>query len=186
MGEIDSFLAAHSSLSELYESQREKNKVPIQWGKEFVLFLSPGEHNNLQRLIIEEFTPRFIENPIVAYLGDTAKKHAYIDMNLLNSLNIPITEHDKLPDVIIYSPSKNWLFLVEAVTSHGPISPKRHQELEKLLDRCTCGRVYVTAFMTADDFRKHAADIVWESEVWIAKSPTHMIHYNGDKFLGPR
>ncbi len=29
------------------------------------------------------------------------------------------------------------------------------------------------------------AQIAWESEVWIAEEPMHMIHFNGERFLGP-
>jgi len=104
---------------------------------------------------------------------------------ILNNLNIPEMNHDKLPDVVLFDPGKNWLFLIEAVTSHGPVSPKRHAELEAMLQDCSAGRVYVTAFMDFTAFKKYASDIVWESEVWIAEFPDHMIHFNGDKFLGP-
>jgi hypothetical protein len=77
------------------------------------------------------------------------------------------------------------LFMVEAVTSHEPVSPKRHQEIESFLGRCQAERVYVTAFLSIAEFRKYAADIAWETEVWIAATPDHMIHFNGPKFLGP-
>jgi len=183
--EIEDFIQSHGSLSDKYNKMRDLNKVPVKFPDDSIQYMSPGEHNELQRLIIEEFAPRFVKEPIVAYLGDTAEKHIIINNNLLQSLNITVTEHDKLPDVIIYSPKTDWIFLIEAVTSHGPISPKRYHELEDMLSKCTCGRVYVTTFLTANDFRKYASDIVWESEVWIAEAPDHMIHYNGDKFLGP-
>ncbi|MBV8310580.1 MAG: hypothetical protein JO344_09370, partial [Planctomycetaceae bacterium] len=45
----------------------------------------------------------------------------------------PITEHDELPDIVLYDPQKQWLFMIEAVTSHGPVSPKRHREIEAFL-----------------------------------------------------
>jgi hypothetical protein len=93
--------------------------------------------------------------------------------------------HDKLPDVVLFDAGRNWLFLIEAVTSHSPVSAKRHAELESMLRDCKAGRVYVTSFMNFSSFKKYAADIVWESEVWIADFPDHMIHFNGDKFLGP-
>lgn len=94
-------------------------------------------------------------------------------------------KREKLPDVVLYDERRNWLFLVEAVTSHGPVSAKRHAELEAMLDECRAERVYVTAFMDFTAFRKYAADVVWESEVWIAESPDHMIHFDGERFLGP-
>ena len=48
---------------------------------------------------------------------------------LLKEIGIPITEHSKLPDIVIYDSNKEWLFLIEVVTSHGPVSPKRVIEL---------------------------------------------------------
>ena len=27
--------------------------------------------------------------------------------------------------------------------------------------------------------------LAWETEVWVADSPSHMIHLNGERFLGP-
>jgi len=183
--ETEDFIQSHGSLSDKYNKLRDLNKVSVKFPDDSIQYMSPGKHNELQRLIIEEFAPRFIKDSVVAYLGDTAEKHIIIDDNLLQSLNITVTEHDKLPDIIIYSPKTDWIFFIEAVTTHGPISPKRYHEFEYMLAKCTCGRVYVTAFLTANDFRKYASDIVWESEVWIAEAPDHMIHYNGDKFIGP-
>ena len=86
---------------------------------------------------------------------------------------------------MIYHSVKNWLYLVEAVTSHGPISPKRHAELIRMLAGSSAEFVFVTAFPSVAEFRKYAADIAWETEVWIADNPDHMIHFNGPKFLGP-
>lgn len=183
--EVKKFVRAHGTLTNQYNQLRRRHSVPVTLPDGSVLNLSPGKHNKLQRLILEEFAPRFIENPVLAYFGDTAVKHLFVDSPTLKSLGIPVTEHDKLPDIVILSPEKNWIFLIEAVTTHGPISPKRHIELEKMLSGCSCGRVYVTAFLTFRAYRKYAEEIVWESEVWIAEAPDHMIHYNGDKFFGP-
>lgn len=58
--------------------------------------------------------------------------------------------------------------------------------MEKLLEHCTAVRVYVTAFMDFNTFKKFVNEIAWETEVWIAEMPSHMIHFNGDKFLGPK
>lgn len=93
--------------------------------------------------------------------------------------------HGKLPDVVLYDRRRNWLFLIEAVTTHGPVSPKRHAELEAMLKHSTPGRIYVTAFLDMKGFVKYASQIAFESEVWIANHPDHMIHFNGDRFLGP-
>lgn len=179
------FIELHGSLSAAYERARKLVKVPVTLPDGSKVELSPGIHNELQRLIVEDFAPRFAPGSVVLYLGDTAQKRLVIETVLLKRLNIPEMNHDKLPDVVLYDASRHWLFLIEAVTTHGPVSPKRHAELEADLVNCSSGRVYVTAFTNFTVFKKYVSEIVWESEVWIAEFPDHMIHFNGDKFLGP-
>lgn len=130
--------------------------------------------------------PRFAQGAKPLYLGDTAKKNLYVDVDGLAKLGIPITDHDKLPDVVLYDSKRKWLFLIEAVTSHGPMSPKRVFELQKMLKACKAGCVYVSAFPDSTEFKKHVKDIAWETEVWLADVPEHLIHFNGDRFFGPR
>lgn len=181
----ETFIEHHGSLSAAYERSRRMVKVPVTLPGGSRVDLSPGLHNELQRLVIEEFCPRFAHGAVVVYLGDTAEKRLIIATDLLEELNVPEINHDKLPDVVLFDRGRNWLFLIEAVTSHGPVSAKRHAKLEVMLKDCPAGRVYVTAFMDFTAFKKYASDIVWESEVWIAEFADHMIHFNGDKFLGP-
>lgn len=179
------FIEQHGTLSAAYDRARSKIKVPVTLPNGSTVALSPGVHNELQRLVIEEFSPRFAQGSVLLYLGDTAEKKLIIATDILQGLNVPEMNHDKLPDVVLFDKTRNWLFLIEAVTSHGPVSAKRHAELEAMLKDCLAGRVYVTAFMNFAAFKKYASDIVWESEVWIAEFPDHMIHFNGDRFLGP-
>lgn len=179
------FIEHYGSLSATYQRTRSMTKVPLTLPNGCKIELSPGVHNQLQRMIIEEFAPRFVPGAVVAYLGDTAQKRLVIESELSEKLNIPEMNHDKLPDLVLHDKARGWIFLIEAVTSHGPVSPKRHAELENTLKECVASRVYVTAFMDFATFKKFASEIVWESEVWIAEFPDHMIHFNGDKFLGP-
>jgi adenine-specific DNA-methyltransferase len=179
------FVAQHGSLAAAYSRARNLVEVPVTLPDGSQVVLSPGVHNELQRLIVTEFAARFAPQAAVAYLGDTADKRLVLDAQLLKELSIPEMNHDKLPDVVLYERDRNWLFLVEAVTSHGPVSAKRHAELEATLTDCPAGRVYVTAFLDFGAFKKYASDVVWESEVWIAQFPDHMIHFDGERFLGP-
>jgi hypothetical protein len=182
---IKQFIEQFGSLKVAYDKVRETHRIPLRLPNGTTVYLSPGEHNALQVAIIEEFGPRFAPGAEVLYVGDTAKKHVIFEREQLASLGVPITEHDKLPDIVLYRPKKRWLYMIEAVTSHGPVSPKRHREIESFLGKCPAQRVYVTAFLSISDFRKYAADIAWETEVWIAATPDHMIHFNGPRFLGP-
>ena len=183
---LTEFTTSVGKLSEVYLKQRNLTQIPVTLSDGKVLNLSAGEHNQLQASIVEQFAPRFAKGGKLLYLGDTAKKDLYVDETGLKTLGIPIDQHSKLPDVVIYDSQKNWLFLIEAVTSHGPVSPKRLLELEDLLKECKIGKVYVTAFPNISEFKKHSAHIAWETEVWLMDVPDHMIHFNGDRFMGPR
>ena len=180
------FLDQQGKLLDLYQKSKEQYKVALQVADGTTYKLSPGKHSELQSTIVSEFIPRFAPNTKMLYLGDTAKKTIVFEKELLAKLRVPVSEHGKFADIILYDKKKNWLFLIEAVTAHGPVSPKRHVEMEKLLENCTAGRVYVTAFLDFATFKKFVNEIAWETEVWIAEMPSHMIHFNGDKFLGPR
>lgn len=181
-----------SKLVDNYRKVRDLNMIPISLPDGTILKLSPGKHNQLHADIIHEFCSRFIGIAgKLLYLGDTASsrkeggKLMYLESKFLEDLGVPPMSHDKLPDVVVYDEERKWLFLIEAVTSHGPVSPKRWIELEKAFKDCKVGLVYVTAFPNRKEFRRNAADIAWETEVWIADNPDHMIHFNGDRFLGP-
>ena len=182
---IKKFVLQIGTLSQAYEKERSLLLIPVTLeGKK--IKLSAGKHNEVQAAVIEQFAPRFAGGAKVLYLGDTANKDLHIDKKGLERIGIPITEHSKLPDVVIYDEEREWLFLIEVVTSHGPVSPKRMLELEDFLKESKVGRIYVTAFPDKVEFKKHITDIAWETEVWIADNPDHMIHFNGDRFIGPR
>ena len=147
---------------------------------------SPGKHNQLQKAIIEEFAPRFAPHSECLYVGDTIQKDMVKNIDKLSALGFEITLHDKMPDVVLYREDKNWIYFVESVTSVGPMDPKRILEIESMTENVAAGKVYVTAFLDFVTFKKFSEQLAWETEVWIADMPDHMIHLNGDKFLGPR
>lgn len=172
-------------LSQKLKRQREIHKVSVTLPSGGKLEFSAGEHNDLQKSIIEDFLPRYGYGADVLYVGDTADKYLHLEKEQLEALNFFEISHEELPDVIAYSKTKNWLYLIEAVHSSGPISEIRLLQLQELTKKCKAEIVYVTAFLTRPKFRQFMVDIAWETEVWIADNPDHLIHFNGDKFLGP-
>lgn len=179
------FLKSHQNLIDLYSSKKAVRKMPVKInGDEFTF--SPGKHNQLQKFIIEEFAPRFAENSECLYVGDTIQKDLVKNEEKLKELGFEITLHDKMPDVVLYSEDKNWIYFVESVTSVGAMEPKRIKEIEEMTENVSAGKIYVTAFLDFKTFKKFSESLAWETEVWIADMPDHMIHLNGDKFLGPR
>ena len=179
------FLSAHESLISLYASKRSMLKMPVKINGEDFTF-SPGKHNELQKAIIEEFAPRFAPNSECLYVGDTIEKDLVKNIGKLKELGFVITLHDKMPDVVLYSEEKDWIYFIESVTSVGPMDPKRIREIEEMTTDVTAGKIYVTAFLDFKTFKQFSESLAWETEVWIADMPDHMIHLNGDKFLGPR
>ncbi|HEA28606.1 MAG TPA: restriction endonuclease [Leeuwenhoekiella sp.] len=172
-------------LSKKLKRERDISKVDVTLPSGGKLSFSAGKHNDLQKAIIEDFLPRYGFGPEVLYVGDTSDKYLYLEKEKLEKLAFFEISHNELPDVIAYSKTKNWLYLIEAVHSSGPISELRLIQLEKLTKKCKADIVYVTAFLTRSKFRQFMAKIAWETEVWIADNPDHLIHFNGDKFLGP-
>lgn len=173
------------SIGEKLLRKREIEKVPVVLPSGKKLEFSPGEHNDLQKAIIEEFLPRYGYGSEVLYIGDTSNKYLHLDKVKLNELKFFEISHEELPDVITFSKSKNWLFLIEAVHSSGPINEIRLLQLKNLTKECEAEIVYVTAFLEKSKFRQYMSEIAWETEVWIADNPDHLVHFNGDKFLGP-
>lgn len=182
---LESFLSAHETLISQYASKRTMRKMPVRIN-DADFSLSSGKHNELQKAIIEEFASRFAPNSECLYVGDTTEKDLVKNVDKLRKLGFEISLHDKMPDVVLYSEEKNWLFFVEAVTSVGPMSPKRIKEIEEMTSGVTAGKIYVTAFPDRKTYKKFADELAWETEVWMSDQPDHMIHLNGDKFLGPR
>ena len=183
---LKEYLLTRPTLIQQYAQAREMTLVPLQISPELELKLSSGVHSQLIGQIVTEFGPRFAPNSDVIYIGDTGAKTDYFNRERLKELGVEVDKHGKMPDVVLYYQEKNWLLLIEAVTSHGPVDGKRHKELNDLFaGNTTEGIVYVTAFPDRRTMGRYLSDISWETEVWVAEAPTHMIHFNGVRFLGP-
>lgn len=182
---LEKYLVERPTLISKYAVDRQMNLVPVRYAADKILNLSAGEHSALIRDIVESFGPRFAPDSKLIYAGDTGTKWGYFDHGLLKSLNVEVDSHGKMPDVVLFYEKKNWLVLIEAVTSHGPVDGKRHAELKSLFSSASVGVVYVTAFPNRSVFSRYVSEIAWETEVWVADAPTHLIHFNGVRFLGP-
>lgn len=179
------YIAQCGTLAHTYAKERDMAKVPVEVPGGRVFELSPGAHSELIKAVIEEFGPRFVPRARLIYVGDTGQKVGVFDEAALAVLGVEVDKHGKMPDVVLHDPRRNWLILVEAASSHGPVDSKRHAELATLFAQATPGLVYVSAFPDRATMRKYLADIAWETEVWAADAPTHLIHFNGVRFLGP-
>ena len=182
---VSRFLKYHEKLVDIYASKKKMTMMPVRInGADFQF--STGKHNELQKAIIEEFAPRFAPGSECLYVGDTIEKDLVKNVEKLTELGFEITLHDKMPDVVLYREDKDWIYFVESVTSVGPMDSKRILELTEMTKNVTAGKIFVTAFLDFKTYKRFSESLAWETEVWIAEMPEHMIHLNGDKFLGPR
>ena len=183
---LKNYLSSVKTLSALYAQKRELQKIPLRVNEKIGIYLSPGGQNKLVEKIIKEFCEYFTPNGKLVYVGDTKKKWAYFDEELLKKLGVVIKDqHGKMPDVIVHYTEKKWLVIIEAFTSHGPINPKRKIELKKIFSSSKSGLVFITAFLDKKTMAKNLTDVAWETDVWAAEDPTHLVHLNGERFLGP-
>lgn len=182
---LKKYLASRQDLTNEIARARHLTRVPVTLPDGSQVALSPGGQNPLIKSIIEHFCAIFAQGGMVLYIGDTENKFVHLEANHLAALGVELEPAVKIPDVIIYDKAKNWLLLIEAVTSAGPVDGKRRKELKELFAGCKAGLVFVTAFETRRDMQSFLSHIAWESEVWIAEDPNHMIHFNGERFLGP-
>lgn len=182
---LAAYLSARPTLVARYAKERDSNRIPVKIAPRAEIQLSPGKHSELIKAVIENFGPCFVPGGILIYAGDTGDKWSYFNKGLLNRLGVTVDSHGKMPDVVIYSTDRNWLILIECVTSHGPVDGKRHEELARLFAESSAGLVYVTAFPSRALMSRYLGEIAWETEVWVAEAPSHLIHFNGERFLGP-
>lgn len=182
---VNRFLIYHEKLVDIYASKKKMTMMPVKInGADFNF--SAGKHNELQKAIIEEFAPRFAPHSECLYVGDTIEKDLVKNVDKLTELGFEITLHDKMPDVVLYREDKDWVYFIESVTSVGPMNPKRILEITEMTNDVKAGKIFVTAFLDFKTYKKFSEDLAWETEVWIAEMPEHMIHLNGDRFMGPR
>lgn len=184
-GLLSGYLMERPGLKAIYAAERELERIPVTLpgGKAFTL--SPGGQNILLSQVLTEFCPRFTPGGEVLYIGDAGDKWAVFERDSLNDLGVELDEHGKMPDLVVYLPDRNWLVLLEAASTHGPVDSKRHGELASLFAKSTAGLVYISCFPDKSTMRKYLAEIAWETDAWCADHPTHMVHFNGERFLGP-
>jgi hypothetical protein len=182
---LASYLSKNEAIRGEIRRQRTLARVPVTLPDGQKVTLSAGGQNPLIKAVVEEFCPRFTPGAVIAYIGDTETKFLHLARVHFEKIGITLRAAAKMPDVVAHDQRRNWLILVEAVTSAGPVDGKRRMELRELFKNSKAGLVFVTAFESRKVMQSFLNQISWETEVWIAEDPDHLIHFNGERFLGP-
>lgn len=184
-GKVSLFRARSRVWLEYVSEVRQMTRIPVTLPDGSELTLSAGGQNRLIKDMVEQFCPRFVPGGKVLFIDDADKALRDKAAPVLATLNVMIPTHGKAPDLIVWLPDRNWLFLMEACSSHGPIDVTRKIELNRLFGDAACPLIYVSCFPDRATMRKYLTDLAWETEAWCADTPDHMIHLDGERFLGP-
>lgn len=182
---LQDYLSIAPGLVQRYAADREMTRLPVTMPDGSEVKLSAGGQNILIKKMVEEFCARFTPGGSVLYIGDADVKLSIFEKVKLKSLGIEMNLHGKFPDLIVYMEDRNWLVLMEAASSHGPVDAKRYDELTEIFGSSSAGLVYVSCFPDRATMRRYLSELAWETDAWAADEPSHMIHLNGSRFLGP-
>lgn len=182
---LNAYLTSRDVIKQDLRRARALVRVPVRLPSGEEISLSPGGQNPLIKAFIEHFCSRFVPGGIVLYVGDTENKFQHYDEEYLKRLGVRIDSAAKMPDVVIHDPKRRWLIIGEAVTSAGVVDGKRRRELKALFAGFRTGLIFVTAFEGRAAMGRFLDQISWETDVWIAEDPDHIVHFNGDRFFGP-
>jgi type II restriction enzyme len=182
--ELKSFNAKRTTWLMKTIDPRHLQKMPVKLPNGGKLELSPGGQSNLIKAIIEEFCPRFAQSASVLFVGDTNKVHELIDSKTMSKLGIALSDRGKEPDLIVWDNANKWIFLIEACSTHGPIDVVRKEELRKIFGTRD-DLIFVSCFPDRKVMQKYLSHLAWETECWCADTPDHLIHLDGNRFLGP-
>ena len=182
---LDEFLDGIDTWKQLQDELLHMNKVPVTMPDGSAICLSAGGQNILIKTMVEEFCPRYAPGSKVLYIDDTDHTHRTEQEEMMAAIGIEMPERGKAPDLIVWSEEKEWLFLMEACSTHGPIDVTRKRELYELFNAKRNSIVFVSCFPDRTTMRRYLKDLAWETEAWCAAEPDHMIHLNGSRFMGP-
>lgn len=184
--QVEMFNKSHKTYRERVSQTRDIPKlcVTLKNGNSFQL--ADGSHNAIQKMVIEEFLPRYGNEAVLLYCGDSDNKFGIVyEKEGLHNLGFNDLKQGKLPDIVAYSPSRDWIYLIEAYHTSNPITPDRKCELEQMAGRSAKKCIFITAFENEASYKNCSEDLAWETEIWIATEPDHVTHRDGCRFLGP-
>jgi len=182
---LQRYLATREEIKRELQRARELARIPVRLPSGGKITLSPGGQNPLIKTFIEEFCPRFVPGGVVLYAGDAENKFQHFDADYFRRIGVEIDAAAKMPDIVVHDTKRQWLVIGEAVTSAGVVDGKRRRELKELFAGFRSGLVFVSAFEDRAAMGRFLSQISWETEVWIAEDPDHVVHFDGERFLGP-
>ena len=181
------YKATHISYAEYLKQTKTVEREYIAEYEGINISLKKSAHNKLQVNILESLIPLICkEKPELLYIGDATNRDLWQKNERLEELGIHIfSQSGNLPDIIVYDRCAKRIIFIEAYHSTGPFTIDRVNDI-KALCKCEEGTeaAFITAFDSTAKMLKNYKDVAWDTDMWSADEPTHLVHKNGDKFIG--
>lgn len=186
---VERWQAAHLTATSLARIQILRRGAVTMVGKVPVTFpnlegrqLEAGPSSIIAKAVVEEFAPRFLDQPVVILLSESGNKVIARDDGLINAVGLRLEAEKLLPDLILFdlSPARPLLVFVEVVASDGPISDSRKQALLTMAQGANYPAeqiMFVTAYLDRDHpaFKKTVGALAWQTFAWFVAEPDHIM-----------
>ena len=138
------------------------------------------KHSALIAAAVRDYVPRFLPGYRVLYVDETdGDRITDEDIRNLAEAGIELTLGDAMPDVLLWNPESNRLWVIEAVTSDGEVDTHKVEQLTALAERCgKAGIDFTTAYLNwkkAGQRQSAQKNIVPGSYLWIAEEPAKQL-----------
>ena len=148
--------------------------------------IEPGPSSVISRAVVEEFAPRFLEQPGVIWLSESRNQVVAQDDRLAQDIGLTIRPDRNLPDLILVDlgPSEPLLVFVEVVATAGPVSEARKAALMSIATDAGFSEhqvAFLTAYADRDDaaFKASVSELAWGSFAWFMSEPDHIVVLRG-------
>lgn len=139
--------------------------------------LSAGPSEAIIKGVIEQFSKRFLADPVVLAYSDSAAPVQYIDQALMQRIGLEYRAGDPLPDLLLADIAPPLRFVaVEAVATEGPVDATRVTAVTGWLGRSgfpAQDAYFITAYLDRGEpaFRKTVGEVAWRTALWFVTEP---------------
>lgn len=144
--------------------------------------MEPGPSSVISRAVIEDFAPRFLEQPSVIWLSESRNQVVAGDDRLAQEIGLTIQPDRNLPDLILVDlgPPEPLSVFVEVVATAGPVNESRLAALMLIATEAGFGEeqvAFLTAYSDRDDpaFKGSVSELAWGSFAWFMSEPEHIV-----------
>ena len=128
--------------------------------------------------VLGKFRRRFAPGSEVLWVSEQRSRLVRLGHSRRNLLELPLPEGIDLPNIVLLQRKLSRMFLVEVIGAGGLLNSTRCAELRRGLRGFRLKLVFITASASRSELRDRLHEIAWQTHVWIANEPNHIIHFD--------